>query len=78
MPGQIGLLQATEAIKLILRKGNPLIGRFLIYHSLETNFRLFPIRKNPECPLCNQNPVIRELTDYHAVCDLETASASVA
>jgi adenylyltransferase/sulfurtransferase len=65
------MIQATEAIKIILRKGKPLIGQFLIYNSLETEFKNFPIRKNPSCPLCNGEPKIKGLTDYHEVCGLE-------
>jgi adenylyltransferase/sulfurtransferase len=74
VPGQVGLIQATETIKLILRKGKPLIGQFLIYNSLDIDFRLFPVRKNPSCPLCNEKPKIKELTDYHEACGLETRS----
>jgi len=70
VPGQVGLIQATEAIKLILKKGKPLIGQFLIYNSLEMEFRTFSIRKNPDCPLCNSQPKIRELDDYHEACSL--------
>ena len=65
MPGQIGLLQATEAIKLILKIGKPLVGQFLIHNSLEAEFKLFTVRKNPSCPLCSGTPKIRELADYH-------------
>jgi molybdopterin/thiamine biosynthesis adenylyltransferase len=74
VPGQIGLLQATEAIKFILKKGKPLIGQFLIYHSLESDFRLFTVRKNPSCPLCNGEPKIKDLEDYHEVCSLGSVS----
>jgi molybdopterin/thiamine biosynthesis adenylyltransferase len=74
VPGQIGLIQATEAIKLILKKGKPLIGKFLIYHSLDTEFNTFPIRKNPSCPLCNEESEIKGLADYHDACSLETVS----
>ncbi len=73
MPGQIGLLQATEAIKLILKIGKPLIGQYLIHNSLELDFKLFTVRKNPSCPLCNGDPKIRELADEdgnHEVCEL--------
>jgi adenylyltransferase/sulfurtransferase len=72
VPGQIGLIQATEAIKLILKKGEPLIGQFLIYHSLDAEFKKFSMKKNPLCPLCNEEPTIKELPDYHDVCSLET------
>ncbi len=73
MPGQVGIIQATEAIKLILKKGKPLVGQYLIYNSLDMEFRRFQIRKNPECPLCNEEPKIKELQDFHEVCSLETA-----
>jgi molybdopterin/thiamine biosynthesis adenylyltransferase len=76
VPGQIGLLQATEAIKLILRKGKPLIGQLLIYNSLETDFRLFQIGRNRECPLCNSEPKIKGLQDYDEVCSREPVGAS--
>jgi len=76
VPGQIGLLQATEAIKLILKKGRPLIGQFLVYHSLESDFRLFQVKKNPDCPLCNGEPKINRLMDYHNVCGVESIGAS--
>ncbi len=76
MPGQIGILQATEAIKLILKKGKPLIGQFLVYHSLESDFRLFAVKKNPACPLCSGEPKIRDLADYHVECSLEAGASS--
>jgi adenylyltransferase/sulfurtransferase len=74
VPGQIGLLQATEAIKFILKKGKPLIGQILIYHSLESDFKSFSIRKNPSCPLCNDEPKIKGLEDYHEVCSIRSVS----
>jgi len=70
VPGQVGLIQATEAIKLILKKGKPLIGQFLIYNSLDMEFRTFSMKKSPTCPLCNGKPKIRELADYQEVCSL--------
>lgn len=72
MPGQVGLFQATEVIKLILKIGKPLIGQFFIYNALDMEFRLFPVKKNPSCPLCNEKPRIKELTDYHEACGLES------
>jgi molybdopterin/thiamine biosynthesis adenylyltransferase len=60
VPGQIGLMQATEAIKLILGKGKPLIGRILIYDALDADIRVFSLKKNEKCPLCGVNPVITE------------------
>ena len=73
MPGQVGLIQATEAIKLILKKGKSLIGQFLMYHSLDTEFKTFQIRKNPFCPLCKEDPQIKGLGDYHEVCRVNSA-----
>jgi molybdopterin/thiamine biosynthesis adenylyltransferase len=63
VPGQIGLVQATEVLKLILGIGNPLIGRFLVYDALETDYRVFQVRKNQACPLCGDQPTITGLTD---------------
>jgi len=77
VPGQVGLIQATEVIKLILKKGKPMIGQFLIYNSLEVEFRLFPVKKSPSCPLCNEEPKIKELENYHEVCGLESRSQAV-
>ncbi len=64
LPGVIGGLQATEVLKLILGKGNPLKGLLLIYNALETNFRKVKIPKNPDCPICGKNPTITELGEY--------------
>ena len=54
--------------------GKPLIGQFLVYHSLETEFKTFPIRKHPSCPLCNGEPKIKGLVDYHEACSVEPVS----
>ena len=64
LPGVIGSLQATEVLKLILGKGNPLKGQLLIYDALRTNFRKVRIPKNRKCPICGENPTIKELVDY--------------
>jgi adenylyltransferase/sulfurtransferase len=63
VPGQIGLIQATEALKLILGRGNPLIGRFLIYDALDAIFNVFTLEKNEKCPLCGADQVITDLAD---------------
>ncbi len=68
LPGTIGVIQATEAVKLILGKGEPLIGRLMLYDALAMRFRELKLRKNPECPVCGDNPTIRELIDYHQFC----------
>jgi adenylyltransferase/sulfurtransferase len=64
LPGVIGALQATEVLKLILGKGKPLKGELLVYDALSTNFRKVKIPKNPDCPICGENPRIKELIDY--------------
>ena len=63
LPGAVGLVQATEAIKLILGLGETLIGRLLHYDALRLRFREFNIAKDPDCPLCGDHPTIRELPD---------------
>ena len=74
LPGVIGLIQATEAIKFLLGKGELLTGRLLIYNALQMSFDVIQIKKNPKCPICGEAPTIRELKDeVDAVthCDLE-------
>ncbi len=68
LPGLIGVVQATETVKLILGVGQPLIGRLLIYDALEMTFREMKVRKNPRCPICGPNATIRELIDYDQFC----------
>lgn len=63
LPGVIGALQATEVLKLILGKGTPLKGNLLIYDALGTNFRKVKIPRNSDCPICSENPTIKELTE---------------
>ncbi len=70
LPGVIGLLQATEAIKLILGRGEPLIGRLLTYDSLKMKFRELKLRRNPECPVCGPKPSITSYIDYEGFCAL--------
>lgn len=62
--GIIGTLQANEVLKLIMGIGKPLFGRLLIFDALETEFREVKVPKNPECPLCGENPTIKELIDF--------------
>jgi sulfur-carrier protein adenylyltransferase/sulfurtransferase len=68
LPGIIGVIQATEAIKLIVGIGEPLIGRFLIYDALKMRFRELKLRKDPECPVCGTNPTVTKLIDYEQFC----------
>jgi len=62
--GTIGVLQATEALKYLLGKGELLIGRLLTYEALEARFREVRVQRNPECPVCGENPTVKELVDY--------------
>ena len=65
---------ATEAIKLVLGKGEPLIGRLMLYDSLRMSFRDVKIRKDPHCELCGDQPTITELIDYEAFCAVDFTS----
>ncbi len=68
LPGTIGTLQATEAIKVLLGIGEPLIGRLLLYNALDMSFEFVKLRKNPNCKVCGPNPEVTELIDYEAFC----------
>ena len=68
LPGIIGVIQATESIKLILGIGEPLIGRFLIYDALKMKFRELKLRKDPDCPVCGTHPTVTKLIDYEQFC----------
>jgi adenylyltransferase/sulfurtransferase len=70
LPGMIGMVQATEAIKLITGIGEPLIGRFLIYDALRMRFRELKLRKDPDCPVCGTHPTVTKLIDYEEFCGL--------
>ena len=70
LPGMIGTIQATEVIKLILGKGEPLVGRLLLVDALTMRFRELKLRKNPECPVCGTNPTVTELIDYNQFCGI--------
>lgn len=73
LPGVIGVIQATEAIKLITGIGEPLIGRFLIYDALRMRFRELKLRKDPDCPVCGTHPTVTKLIDYEQFCGLRPA-----
>jgi thiazole biosynthesis adenylyltransferase ThiF len=68
--GIMGCVQATEAIKLILGIGEPLVGKLLIMDALSMDFRKVKLRKDPNCPLCGEKPVIKGLIEYEQVCDV--------
>ncbi len=68
LPGVVGTIQATEAIKLILGAGEPLIGRLLMYESLQMKFRTLKLRRDPSCPVCGDKPTITDYIDYEGFC----------
>ena len=70
LPGLVGVIQATEAIKLILGRGEPLIGRLLLIDALAMRFRELKLRKNPECPVCGEHPTVTHLIDYEQFCGI--------
>jgi adenylyltransferase/sulfurtransferase len=70
LPGTIGAIQATEAIKLILGIGDTLVGRLMLYDALEMSFMFVKLRKNPECPVCSDHPTLTELIDYEQFCGM--------
>jgi sulfur-carrier protein adenylyltransferase/sulfurtransferase len=74
LPGIIGVIQATEAVKLILGIGEPLIGRFLIYDALRMRFRELKLRKDPDCPVCGTHPTVTRLIDYEQFCGVTPAA----
>jgi len=70
LPGLVGVMQATEVIKLILGAGEPLIGRLLLIDALGMKFRELKLRKNPDCPACGTHPTITKLIDYNEFCGI--------
>jgi len=78
LPGLLGVVQATETIKLILGSGEPLIGRLLLVDALSMRFRELKLRKNPDCVLCGPNPTITKLVDYEAFCGVPLEAAAPA
>ena len=70
LPGLVGTIQALETIRLILGIGETLSGRLLLIDALDMEFRTVNLRRNPECPLCGDNPTVTELIDYEAFCGL--------
>jgi adenylyltransferase/sulfurtransferase len=74
LPGLLGVIQATETIKLILGIGEPLIGRLLLVDALGMSFRSLKLRKNPDCPVCGTHPTVTELIDYNQFCGIAPPS----
>jgi len=78
LPGVIGVIQATEAIKLLTGIGEPLIGRFLIYDALRMRFRELKLKKDPDCPVCGTHPTVTKLIDYEQFCGVHPAASEAA
>ena len=78
LPGIIGTIQATEILKLALGKGSSLIGRLLLFNALEMKFREVRLRRDPQCPLCGENPTITKLIDYEMFCGIAPQPAASA
>lgn len=78
LPGIIGCIQATEILKLALGKGSSLIGRLLLFNALDMKFRELKLRRDPQCPLCGENPTITKLIDYQQFCGISAEPASPA
>jgi adenylyltransferase/sulfurtransferase len=75
LPGVIGLIQATETVKLILGIGDPLVGRLMLYDALGMKFRELKLRRNPECPICGDHRTIHQLIDYQQFCGMPNVEA---
>jgi adenylyltransferase/sulfurtransferase len=78
LPGIVGSAQAIEAIKLLLGIGEPLIGRLLMIDTLDMTFRTLRIQRNPDCPVCGEDPSVTELIDYEQFCGLPSRNGHVA
>lgn len=77
LPGTIGALQATEAVKLLLGIGESMVGRLLLYDALSMEFNEVRLRKNPDCPICGENPTLTELIDYEQFCGMPAHDRSL-
>ena len=77
LPGIIGTIQATEAIKILIGVGEPLVGRFLIFDALRMRFRELKLRRDVDCPVCGDQPTVRELVDYEQFCGVTTTPQAV-
>ena len=77
LPGIVGSIQAVETLKLIIGKGEPLIGRLLLFDALAMRFRELKLRRNPECPVCGDHPTVTKLIDYVQFCGIRGEEAPV-
>jgi len=78
LPGIVGTIQATEILKLAIGKGSSLIGRLLLFNALDMKFRELKLRRDPQCPICGENPTITELIDYEMFCGITPEPAAPA
>ncbi len=78
LPGIVGCIQATEILKLALGKGSSLTGRLLLFNALDMKFRELKLRRDPQCPICGDNPTIKELIDYEMFCGITPEPATPA
>jgi adenylyltransferase/sulfurtransferase len=77
LPGIVGTIQANEALKVLLGKGDLLLGRLLLFDALGLRFREVKLRRNPSCPVCGENPTVKELIDYEAFCGITSHAEEV-
>jgi sulfur-carrier protein adenylyltransferase/sulfurtransferase len=77
LPGIVGTIQAAETLKLIIGKGEPLVGRLLLFDALAMKFRELKLRKNPDCPVCGTHPTLTKLIDYAEFCGIRGEEAPV-
>jgi sulfur-carrier protein adenylyltransferase/sulfurtransferase len=75
LPGIVGAIQAAETLKLIMGRGDPLVGRLLLFDALAMRFRELKLRKNPECPVCGRHPKVTQLMDYEQFCGIRGEEA---
>jgi adenylyltransferase/sulfurtransferase len=78
MAGAVGVMQATEVLKLILGKGEVLQGRLLLFEALQMRFEPIEVKRNPECPVCSETPSISELIDYEITCEMQAPTTTQA
>jgi adenylyltransferase/sulfurtransferase len=76
LPGIVGTIQAAETLKLIIGKGQPLVGRLLLFDALAMKFRELKLRKNPDCPVCGEHPTVTKLIDYVQFCGIRGEEAA--
>ena len=77
LPGIVGSIQAVETLKVLLGKGEPLVGRLLVFDAMKMRFRELKLRKNPDCPICGEHATIKELIDYEAFCGVNAPGEQV-